>query len=51
MQSIAPEVPGLSDASAERLVRAEAMRLARQADAPPLAKEALLDLNRLIDQA
>ena len=51
MQSIAPEVPGLSDASAERLVRAEAMRLARQADAPQLAKEALLDLNRLIDQA
>ena len=51
MQSIAPEVPSLSDASAERLVRAEAMRLARQADAPPLAKEALSDLNRLIDQA
>ncbi len=51
MQSIAPEVPRLSDASAERLVRAEAMRLARQADAPPLAKEALSDLNRLIDQA
>ena len=49
MQSIAPAVPRLSDASAERLARAEAMRLSRQADAPPLTEEALSDLNRLID--
>ena len=49
MQSIAPEVPRLSDASAERLVRAEAMRLSCKADAPPLTAEALSDLSRLID--
>jgi beta-N-acetylhexosaminidase len=49
MQSIAPEVPHLSDASAERLVRAETMRLSRKADAPSLTAEALSDLSRLID--
>ena len=49
MQSIAPAVPRLSEASAERLVGAEAMRLSRKADAPPLAAEALSDLSRLID--
>lgn len=49
MQSIAPEIPRLSDASAERLMRAEAMRLSCKADAPPLTAEAISDLNRLVD--
>ncbi len=51
MQSIAPAVPRLSDASAERLVRAETMRLQRKADALPLTAQALSDLNRLIELA
>jgi beta-N-acetylhexosaminidase len=51
MQAIAANVPRLSDKSAERLVRADAMRLARQADAPPLTDAALADLSRLIDQS
>lgn len=51
MQSIAPCVPRLSDASAERLVRAETMRLQRKADASPLTAQALSELNSLIEQA
>lgn len=48
MQSIAPVVPRLSDASAERLARAEEMRLSRRADAPSLPADALSDLSRLV---
>jgi beta-N-acetylhexosaminidase len=50
MQSIAPEVPPLTDAAAERLARAEATRLSRQAEAPALSAEAVSDLNRLVEQ-
>jgi beta-N-acetylhexosaminidase len=49
MQSIAPEVPQLSDASADRLARAEALRLSRRENAPSLTEEALSDLSRLIE--
>lgn len=51
MQSIAPGVPRLSDASAERLTRAEAMRLSRMSDTPLLSAGALSDLDRLVVQS
>jgi len=51
MQSIAPEVPRLSDASAERLVRAEALRISRRSEAPPLAAESVAELSRLVDRS
>jgi beta-N-acetylhexosaminidase len=51
MQTIAPNVPLLSAASADRLNRAETMRLARKASAPPLTSKARSDLDRLLDQA
>jgi beta-N-acetylhexosaminidase len=48
MEDIAPNVPRLSDASAERLIRAEETRLSRQASASTLTPQALSDLDRLI---
>ena len=51
MQDIAPNVPRLSDASAERLIRAEETRLSRQASASTLTAQALSDLDRLIEQS
>ena len=48
MQAIAPEVPRLNEASADRLTRAETMRLTRKAEALPLTDDALADLERLI---
>ena len=51
MQDIAPNVPSLTDAAADRLQRAEAMRLARQESAPPLTQEALSALEDLIGKS